>query len=99
METTNDSMMIKPQLTRAAGLDIHKKKIVVCFYVAGETQEIKEYNTFTKDLEQLRDDMLGFQPLQVFLPPATNKGACRWKKHLRKKNLTKIQSPFDKLGL
>ena len=60
METTNDSMMIKPQLTRAAGLDIHKKKIVVCYYVAGETQEIKEYNTFTKDLEQLRDDMLGF---------------------------------------
>ena len=29
MEDTNDSMMIKPQLTHAAGLDIHKKKIVV----------------------------------------------------------------------
>ena len=31
METTNDTMMIKPQLSRAAGLDIHKKKIVVCY--------------------------------------------------------------------
>lgn len=60
METTNDSMTIKPQLTRAAGLDIHKKKIVVCYYVAGETQVIKEYGTFTKELEQLRDDMLGY---------------------------------------
>lgn len=60
METTNDSMMIKPQLTRAAGLDIHKKKIVACYYVAGETHTIKEYGTFTKDLEQLRDDMLSY---------------------------------------
>ena len=60
METTNDSMMIKPQLTHAAGLDIHKNKIVVCYYVAAQTQQTKEYGTFTKDLEQIRTDMLGF---------------------------------------
>lgn len=57
---TNDSMIIKPQLTRAAGLDIHKKKIVVCYYVAGERQEIKEYGTFTEDLEKIPQDMLGY---------------------------------------
>jgi transposase len=56
----NDSMIIKPQLTRAAGLDIHKKKIVVCYYVAGERQEIKEYGTFTEDLEKIPSDMLGY---------------------------------------
>ena len=57
---TNDSMIIKPQLTRAAGLDIHKNKIVVCYYVAGERQEIKEYATFTRDLEKIPIDMLGY---------------------------------------
>jgi transposase len=60
METTNDSMIIKPQLTRAAGLDIHKNRIVVCYYIAGERQEIREYETFTEDLEKIRDDMLSF---------------------------------------
>jgi len=53
-------MIIKPQLTHAAGLDIHKKKIIVFFYVAGQVQQFREYGTFTEDLEKIRNDLMGF---------------------------------------
>lgn len=60
METKTDLMIIKPQLTHAAGLDIHKKKIIVFFYVAGQVQQFGEYGTFTEDLEKIRNDLLNF---------------------------------------
>src|SRR6185503_13306355 len=60
METNNDLMIIKPQLTHAAGLDIHKKKIIVFFYVAGQVQQFREYGTFTEDLEKIRNDLMEF---------------------------------------
>lgn len=55
MET---SMFIKPQLTHAAGIDIHKGSFKVCFYILGELEELKEYETYTCDLFTLRDDLL-----------------------------------------
>ncbi len=51
-------MDIKPQLDRAAGIDVHKEKLMVCFYVRDQVYEVKEYGTFTSDLYQLRDDLL-----------------------------------------
>lgn len=67
METKNDLMIIKPQLTHAAGLDIHKKKIIVFFYVAGKVQQFREYNTFTEDLEKIRDDLQSFNIKDVLM--------------------------------
>lgn len=67
METNKDLMIIQPQLTHAAGLDIHKKKIIAFFYVAGERQEFKEYGTYTEDLERLRNDLLSFRIQDVLM--------------------------------
>ena len=50
-----DTMNIRPQLQRACGIDIHKDKVSVCYYISGEMEEVKEYGTFTCDLEQIRD--------------------------------------------
>lgn len=60
MDETNDLMIIKPQLTHAAGLDIHRKKIIVFYYVAGSVQEYRQYGTFTEDLEKIRNDLVSF---------------------------------------
>ena len=38
-----DNMTIRQQKERAGGIDIHKDKTVVCFYIAGTTEEVKEY--------------------------------------------------------
>ena len=51
-------MNISPQLMRAAGLDIHTKKVSVCFFIAAQKHEVKDYETFTCDLHQIRDDLL-----------------------------------------
>lgn len=51
-------MSIVQQKERAGGIDIHKNKAVVCFYIADKMEEVKDYGTFTIDLEQIRDDLL-----------------------------------------
>ena len=53
-----DTMNIRPQLERACGIDIHKNKVSICFYISNQKQEVKEYGTFTIELEQIRDDIL-----------------------------------------
>lgn len=55
--STTDNMQIRPQLERAAALDMHQRKIVVCFYQRGRPETIREYETFTCDLEKIRDDL------------------------------------------
>jgi transposase len=39
---------------RCCGIDVHKKKLVVCFK-AGKKQELCEYGTLTKDLREMAD--------------------------------------------
>ena len=56
-----DTMNIRPQLERACGIDIHKDKVSVCFYISKELEEVKEYGTFTEDLQKIRDAMLAHQ--------------------------------------
>ena len=51
-------MSIRPQLVRAAGIDIHKDSFKVCFHCEGGPDEVRAYDTFTCDLHQLRDDLL-----------------------------------------
>lgn len=58
MEPQTVNMQIHPQLEKAGGIDVHKNKIVVCFYMRGQPEEVKEYETFTCDLESIRDDFL-----------------------------------------
>lgn len=62
-----DNMTIRQQKERAGGIDIHKDKTVVCFYIAGTTEEVKEYGTFTQDLEQIRDDFLRHNIREVII--------------------------------
>jgi len=52
-----DPMNIVPQLERACGIDIHKEKVVVYFYIRDQLEQVKEYSTFTCDLEQIRTDI------------------------------------------
>lgn len=61
------SMDIKPQLERAVGIDVHKEKLTVCFYVRDQVYEVKEYGTFTSDLHQLRDDILHHKIADVIM--------------------------------
>jgi len=56
-----DTMNIRPQLERACGIDIHKDKVSVCFYISKELEEVKDYGTFTEDLHKIRDAMLAHQ--------------------------------------
>lgn len=62
-----DSMNIRPQLERAAGIDIHKSKATVCIYISKEKEEVKDYGTYTEDLEQIRDDLLSQDIRQVVM--------------------------------
>lgn len=61
------TMDIKPQLDRAVGIDVHKEKLTVCFYVRDQTYEVKDYGTFTEDLYQLRDDILRYKISDVLM--------------------------------
>jgi len=54
-------MNIRPQLERACGIDVHKDKVSVCFYICNRLEEVKDYGTFTCDLEQIRDDILAHE--------------------------------------
>ena len=56
-----DTMNIRPQLERACGIDIHKDKVSVCFYISKELEEVKDYGTFTEDLQKIRDALLANQ--------------------------------------
>lgn len=56
-----DTMNIRPQLERACGIDIHKSKVSVCFYITKQKEEVKDYGTFTCELEQIRDDLVQHQ--------------------------------------
>jgi len=62
-----DTMNIRPQLERACGIDVHKNKITVCFYITGEKQKVKDYGAFTCDLEQIRDSILKQQIKDVIM--------------------------------
>jgi transposase len=66
MNTTN-SMSIRQQLERAGGIDIHKKKVSVCIYICNIKEAVKDYNTYTCDLEQIRDDLLRDQIKEVII--------------------------------
>lgn len=61
------TMHIKPQLERAAGLDMHKTKVSACYYQAQAGEQVKEYGTFTCELEQIRDDLLARQISHVIM--------------------------------
>jgi transposase len=61
------NMSIVQQKERAGGIDIHKNKAVVCFYIANEMEQVKDYGTFTCDLEQIRDDLLHHQIKEVII--------------------------------
>ena len=54
---TKDTMQINLQLERAAGIDVHQRKIVICYYQRGQPETIREYETYTCDLEKIRDDL------------------------------------------
>jgi transposase len=56
-----DTMNIHPQLMHACGIDVHKDKVSVCFYISKELEEVKDYGTFTEDLHKIRDAMLAHQ--------------------------------------
>lgn len=62
-----DTMNIHPQLKRACGIDIHKNKVSVCYYISNEMEEVKDYGTFTCELEQVRDDILKHQVKDVIM--------------------------------
>jgi transposase len=55
---TKSAMHFHPQLERACGIDVHKEKLTACFYIIGEHQQVKDYGTYTCDLEKIRDDIL-----------------------------------------
>jgi transposase len=62
-----DTMNIRPQLMRACGIDIHKNKVSICYYISNSTEEVKEYGTFTLELEQIRDEILSHQIKDVIM--------------------------------
>lgn len=62
-----DTMNISPQLERACGIDIHKGKVSVCFYISKQKEEVKDYGTFTCELEQIRDDIVTHQIQDVIM--------------------------------
>lgn len=62
-----DTMNIRPQLERACGIDIHKGKVSVCFYISKQKEEVKDYGTFTCELEQIRDDIVAHQIQDVIM--------------------------------
>lgn len=60
-------MSIVQQKERAGGIDIHKNKATVCFYVADKLEQVKNYGTYTCELEQIRDDLLHHQIKEVII--------------------------------
>src|SRR5436190_17779993 len=64
---TSNSMSIRQQLERAGGIDIHKRKVSVCIYICNVKEAVKDYNTYTCDLEQIRDDLLHDQIKEVII--------------------------------
>src|SRR5437660_292225 len=62
-----DTMNIHPQLERACGIDVHKNKVSVCYYISKAKDEVLEYGTFTCELEQVRDDILSNQIKDVIM--------------------------------
>ena len=48
------------KLEKAVGIDIHKEKIVCGFMGVGIETEVREYQTFTHNLEQIVTDIVGF---------------------------------------
>jgi transposase len=62
-----DPMNIVPQLERACGIDIHKEKVVVYFYIRDQLEQVKEYDTFTCDLEQMRKDIQSHEIKKVIM--------------------------------
>lgn len=64
---TTDNMNIRPQLERAGGIDIHKKKVTVCTYICNIKESVKDYGTYTCNLEQIRDDLLRDQIREVII--------------------------------
>ena len=58
MATKNDSTVLSVVHPVCCGLDVHKKKISACLLGAGVTKDesviIREFGTFTDDIEQLR---------------------------------------------
>jgi transposase len=60
-------MSIVQQKERSGGIDIHKNKATVCFYIAEKLEQVKDYGTYTCDLEQIRDDLLHHQIKEVII--------------------------------
>ena len=61
------SMEIKPQLDSAAGIDLHQEKLSCCFFVKDKLFEVKDYGTFTEDLQLLKDDCLRHKIPEVIM--------------------------------
>ena len=66
MEKT-DTMNIRPQLKRACGIDIHKNKVSICYYISNQPEELKEHGTYTLELEQIRDEIIAHQIKDVIM--------------------------------
>jgi transposase len=62
-----DTINIRPQLDRACGIDIHKNKVTICYYISNKPQEVREYGTFTCELEQIRDDIVAHNIKDVLM--------------------------------
>lgn len=62
-----DTMNIRPQLKRACGIDIHKNKVSICYYISNQSEEVKEYGTFTYELEQIRDEIIAHEIKDVIM--------------------------------
>lgn len=60
-------MSIVLQKERAGGIDIHQNKAVVCIYISGQLEQVKDYGTYTCDLEQIRDDLLHYNIRHVII--------------------------------
>jgi len=55
---TKANMHFRPQMERAAGIDVHREKLAVCIYIRDQENKEQDYGTFTCDLEHVRDDLL-----------------------------------------
>lgn len=62
MNKPNNEVSLLPQVDKAAGLDMHKDKIV-CFISDkdGQDQHQEEFRTFTEDLFYIRDTLLRYK--------------------------------------
>ncbi len=64
---TSPTMTINPQLTKAAGIDIHSRTIIVYYYQHDQPENTQQYGTYTCDLETIRNDLQRYNITDVIM--------------------------------